>query len=189
MATEALKSTSITNSDANPIVTNTPGEYAAGAVLAASDLVSSTGGVTVGSTYKVLRIPTNAKIKQVLFSCAAHGGASAFDIDIGYSDSATDGTPANLQSTIVQISAADNKLFGAAVSAVSALKDSDVTFSGTFTAVHRNLPLYQVLLNLGTTDWTSGDPGGMFDIILKSTATDTSGGDLDLLVYYVMGAG
>lgn len=186
---ENLKSPSITNADANPIVANTTGEGAQGAMLCANDSVSSTGGSANPSTYKICRIPTNAKIKQVFFSCAAHGGSAAFDIDIGYSDSTTDGTPASLQGGIVQISSADNKLFGAAVSAVSQLKNSDVTFSGTFTSAHKNIPLYQVLLNLGTTDWVSGDPGGFFDLILKSTATDTSGGNLELMVYYVMGAG
>lgn len=186
MATEALKSTSITNADASPIVANTIGEGGQGMLRCSNDNVASTGGVTTGSTYKVARIPTNAKIKQVLFTCAAHGGAAAFDIDIGYSDSTTDGTPASLQGLIVQISAADNKLFGAAVSAVSALKHNDITYSNTFTDAHKNLPLYQVLLNLGTTDWTSGDPGGFFDFILKSTATDTNGGNLALQVYWVM---
>ncbi len=183
MATEALKTTSITNSDAVPIVANTIGEGAPGNLRCANDSVASTSGMLITSTYRICRIPTNAKIKQVLFSCAAHGGSAAFDIDIAYTDSPTEQNGG--LTGIVQISAADNKLFGAAVAASSALKDSDVTFSGTFTSAHRNIPLYQVLLNLGTTDWASGDPGGSFDLLLKSTATDTSGGNLDILVYYV----
>ena len=187
MATEALKSVSVTGLDAFPITQVTAGESGTGTLLVSNDYISSTGGMLLGSTYKMVRIPTNAKIKKVLFSCAAHGGSAAFDIDIGYSDSTQDGTPSNLQGAIVQISSADNKLFGAGVSAVSALKHSDVTFSGTFTSAHKNLPLYQVLLNLGTSDWSSGDPGGFFDFILKSTATDTNGGNLELQVEYVMG--
>lgn len=186
MATEALKGTGITNLDATPVVPNTSGEGASGHLRVATDNIASTAGVTVGSTYKIVRIPTNAKIKQVLFSCAAHGGSAAFDIDVAYSDSTTDGTQASLQGNIVQISAADNKLFGAAQSAASQLKNSDVTFNGTFTSAHKNLPLWQVLLNLGTTDYTT-DPKGFFDLMLKSTATDTSGGNLELMVYYVVG--
>ena len=138
----------------------------------------------ITSTYKMVRIPTNSKVKRVLFSCAAHGGSAAFDIDVAHSDSTTDGTPSALQGNIIQLSAADNKLFGAAVSAVSQLKHSDVTFSNTFTSAHKNLPLWQVLVNLGATTF-SADPGGFFDIVLKSTATDTSGGNLEIEVDFV----
>jgi len=132
-----------------------------------------------------VRIPTNAKIKQLFLTCAAHGGSAAFDVDVAYSDSTSDGTQSSLTG-IVQISSADNKLFGVALTAVSALKNSDITMSGTFTSAHKNLPLWQVLVNLGTTDFTT-DPKGFFDLMLKSTATDTSGGNLELMVYYVVG--
>lgn len=184
MATEALKTASITNLDASPVTPNTTGEGGPGPLREINDNVTTTAGVTIGSTYKMVRIPTNAKIKKVLWTAAAHGGAAAFDIDIGYSDSTSDGTQASLTG-IVQISAADNKLFGAGLTAVSALKHSDVTFSGTFTSAHKNLPLYQVLINLGTADFTA-DPKGFFDIVLKSTATDTSGGNLEIQVEYVV---
>jgi hypothetical protein len=185
MATEALKSTSITNLDASPVTPNTVGEGANGALWAANDNVTSTAGVTIGSTYKMCRIPVNAKVKRVLLTNAAHGGSAAFDIDVAYSDSTIDGTQPSLQGLIVQISAADNKLFGSGVAVSSAQKHQDQTFANTFTDAHKNIPLYQVLLNLGTTDYT-GNPGGYFDIVLKSTATDTSGGDLGIEVDYVM---
>lgn len=185
MATEALKSASITNQDAFPTVNPTTGEGATGPLQSVNDYATSTSGVTVGSTYRLCRIPTNAKVKRVLLTCAAHGGSAAFDINVAHSDDTTDGTPPNLQGNIPQIAAADNKLFGAAVSAVSALKHSDVTFNNTFTSAHKNLPLYQVLINLGVTTFTT-DPGGFFDILLKSTQTDTSGGNLEVEVDYVV---
>lgn len=184
MATEALKSLSITNLDASPPVLAQGGMGGQGYRLTVNDSAVSTAGVTVGSTYRLARIPTNAKIKQVLFTCAAHGGAAAFDIDIAHGDDTTT-TPINLQGNIVQISAADNKLFGAGLTAVSALKNSDVTFSGTFTSVHQNLELWNVLVSLGATTF-SADPGGFFDILLKSTATDTSGGNLAIQVDFVL---
>lgn len=190
MATEALKSTSVTNLDASPVVANTSGEGATGYLTSANDTVTSTSGMLLGSTYKMVRIPVEAKIRRVLFSCAAHGGSAAFDIDVAFSDSTTDGTPAALQGTIPQISSADNKLFGAAVSAVSALNHTDETFANTFTYANKNTPLWQVLTNAGATfggvAYTT-NPGGFFDIILKSTATDTSGGMLGIEVDYVMG--
>jgi hypothetical protein len=185
MPSEALKTVSITNLDATPITPNTSGEGGTGILRVINDNVASTAGVTVGSTYKMVRVPVNAKIKKVLLTCAAHGGAAAFDVDIAYSDSTTDGTQPSLTG-IVQISAADNKVFGAALTAVSALKHSDITFSGTFTSALKNVPLWQALITLGTTDYT-GDPKGFFDFVLKSTATDTSGGNLELQVEYVVG--
>lgn len=188
MATEALKSTTITNLDASPVALPTTGLGGPGRLVCSNDNVTSTAGVTLGSTYKVTRIPVDAKIKQVLLNTAAHGGAAAFDVDIAFSDSTTDGTPASLQGNIVQISAADNKLFGAALTAVSAQKQIDITFSGTFTTALQNVELWNALLTLGTTDYT-GNPGGFFDLVLKSTATDTSGGVLALTVYYVTGVG
>lgn len=175
MAQDTLKSTSITNLDASPVIQNTMGEGAAGFMQKVSDFATTTSGVLLGSTYRLCRFPSTAKIKSVKFTCAALGGSTAFDIDIAHSDSTTDGTQPSLQGTIPQISSADNRLFGAAVSAATALTFSDVTFSGTFTNVHRNTPIWNVLVLLGVTTFTA-DPGGSFDILLKSTATNTSGG-------------
>lgn len=186
MATENLKSTSITNLDAQPIVENTAGEGATGYITSSHDTVASTAGMLAGSTYKMCRFPTNAKIRRVIFSCVAHGGAATFDIDVAHSDSTTDGTPASLQGNIVQLAAADNKLFGAAATAVAAQSHVDVTLSNTFLVTHENIPLWQVLVNLGATTF-SADPGGFFDIVLKTVGTDTNGGALSVEVQYVMG--
>ena len=186
MATEALKSATITNLDASPIVPLTTGEGAAGRYHATNDYVTTTAGVTVGSTYKIIRIPFNAKIKKVLLTCAAHGGSSASDFSVAWSDSTTDGTPPTLQGNIVQVSAADNKLFGSAQTLVSALKNNDQTFANTYTAVLQNVPLWQALLTLGSTDYTAALAAGFFDIVAKSTATDTSGGIISIEVDYVM---
>ena len=182
MATEALKSLSITTFDATPPSSApTTGEGAPGPLYVVNDFATSTSGMLITSTYRLCRFPVNAKVKRVLLTCAAHGGSAAFDIDVAHSDDATDGTPAALQGNIVQISAADNKLFGAGVTAVSALKHSDVTFQNTFTSTYKNVPLWQVLVTLGATTF-SADPGGFFDIVLKSTATDTNGGNLEIEV-------
>jgi hypothetical protein len=188
MATDALKSTAVTNLDAIPVIPNTTGEGVPGFMRRVDGHVATTAGVLVGSTYRLVRIPTNAKIKRVLFTCAALGGATAFDIDVAYSDATTDYTPPALQGLIPQIAAADNKLFGAAVSAVTAVKEQAQTFANTFTTDMKNTPLWQVLINLGGVGFTdfTVDPGGMFDILLKSTQTNTNGGDVDIAVDFVM---
>lgn len=183
MATEALKSTSITNFDTPQ--TNTTGAGADGRVRCVNDVATSTAGVTSGSTYRLCRFPTNAKVKKVLLTCDAQGATGAIDIDIAHSDSTTDGTPASLQGTIPQISSADNKLFGSAVTITSAQKNTDITFQNTFTAAHQNLPLWNVLTTLGVTSF-SADPGGFFDILVKSTATLANGGKIAVEVDYVL---
>lgn len=186
MATEALKSASIVNLDASPIAAMPTGEGASGNLRTVNGHVATTTNVTLGSTYRLVRIPTNAKVKQVLLTNAALGTATATDIDVAFSDSGTDGTQPALAGGVVQITGpTDNKLFGAAVAIASAQKNQDQTFGNTFTTDHQNLPLWQVLVNLGATQFTA-DPGGFFDIVLKTTASVNTGGDVAIEVRYVM---
>ena len=182
MATEALKSTPITNLDTPSNVNS--GQGSPGMLRSVNGHVAATAGVTSGSTYRLCRIPTNACVKQVLLTNAAQGATGAVDIDVAFSDSTTDGTPASLQGTIPQVSSDDNKLFGSAVAITSAQKNQDQTFANTFTTDHQNIPLWQVLNALGTLGWTV-DPGGFFDILLKTTATMANGGDVAIEVRYV----
>jgi hypothetical protein len=101
--------------------------------------------------------------------------------------SLVDGTPPQLAGGIVQITGpVDNKLFGAAQTLAGPLSHKDTTFLGTFTPVHQNLPLWQVLVNLGATQFTT-DPGGFFDLVLKLTAAVTVGGPAALRCDYVEG--
>lgn len=182
--TEALKSTSITNLDASPVIANTAGQGAPGRLQCANDHVASSAAAAVGSTYRLARIPTNAKVKRVLLTNAAQGATGAINIDVAFSDSTTDGTPASLQGTIPQVAAADNNLFGAAVAITAAQHNQDQTFGGTFTTAHQNMELWAVLNALGTLGWTE-DPGGFFDILAKATAVLANGGDISVEVDFV----
>jgi hypothetical protein len=189
MATEALKSNPIVNLDSFPVIANTTGEGDDGNMRCVCGHVAATAGVTSPSTYRMVRLPTNAKIKHVLLRSVAQGGSSAVDVDIAFSDSTVDGTQQSLAGGVVQITGpADNKLFGSATSLVSAVGTAtaayaDITFGNTFTTDMVNIPLWQVLVNLGATQFTA-DPGGFFDIFLKSTATITNGGDIAVEVQY-----
>lgn len=191
MATETLKSNPIVNLDAFPVVANTTGEGDHGALMCINGHIAATAGVTSPSTYRMVRIPTNAKVKHVLLRSVAQGGASAIDIDVAFSDSTVDGTQQSLAGGVVQLSGpVDNKLYGSATSIVAAVGTAtaayaDITFGNTFTTDHTNIPLWQVLVNLGATQFSS-DPGGFFDILLKSTATITNGGDIAVEVQYAV---
>lgn len=183
MAGHNLKSTSITNLDATPLVPNTIGEGAVGSLMVANDSVTTVSGDDTTSTYRLCRIPTNAKVKSLIIDSAIATAGSG-DIDIAFSDSTVDGTPQNLAGGVVQITGpVDNKLFGAAQSLVAASR-KDFTFAGTFTPAMQNLPLWQALVNLGATQF-SADPGGYFDIFVKITTAITTGGVLSAEVYYV----
>jgi hypothetical protein len=192
MAVVTSKSASITNSDALPIVANTTGEGAPGPLRIANDSVASASGDSINSIYRCIRIPTTAKIKRVTLSTTtAIGGAGAGDIDVAFSDSLTDGTQpqfTSLASPIIQTSGpADNKLFGAAVSLIGTATPTlqDKTFQGTFTFAHQNLPLWQVLVNLGCTQFLI-DPGGFFDLVVKlTTAITVAGGNVNLMAEYI----
>lgn len=183
MAGHQLKSPSITNLDAVPQVANTIGEGAVGSLMCVSDSVSPVSGDDTTSTYRLCRIPTNAKVKELLISSAIATAGSG-DIDIAFSDSTVDGTNQSLAGGVVQLAGpVDNKLFGSAQSLVLAGARTDFTFKGTFTPAHQNLPLWQVLVNLGATQF-SADPGGFFDIFVKITTAITTGGVLSAEVYY-----
>ena len=190
MAVVTLKSLGITNLDASPYIPQTTGEGAVAREHIANDQLTVGSGDSIGSIYRMVRIPTNAKIKRVdLFSAVATGGSA--DIDVAFSDSLIDGTQAILQGQIVQFTGpVDNKLFGVGQSIVSTLAAGPLTktFANTFTPAHQNLPLWQVLINLGVVSPTlfAFDPGGFFDIVLKVTTGITTGGVVSMEVRYAM---
>jgi hypothetical protein len=149
--------------------------------------VAASAAASTNSTYRLVRIPTNAKVKHVLLKSVAQT-AGTVDIDVAFSDSTVDGTNQSLAGGIVQLTGpVDNKLFGAATSLAAAVPATGdylpVTFGNTFTTDMVNIPLWQCLVNLGATQFTS-DPGGFFDIVLKVGTGFTTGGDVAVEVQY-----
>jgi hypothetical protein len=183
MAGSNLKSPSIANLDASPIIANMEGAGAPGSVRVVNDFVTPASGDDTTSTYKLARVPTSCNLKA-LYIMSKIVSAGSGDINIAYSDSTTDGTSVTRQGLIPQISAANNKLFGAAQSLVLAGVRTDFTFKGTFLPKHQNMELWAALIDLGCTEFTS-DPGGFFDIQVNITTTVTTGGVLSAEVWYV----
>lgn len=164
MAAEILKSAPITNLDATPIVQQTVGEGNPGHLKAQSDYASPTTGSGQFSQYRLCRFPVEAKVKKVQFYAAGIDNTSAptvtYDINVAFSDSATDGTPQTLQGTIPSnkrdntsilfvgttgystaytSSGTGNKLFGVALTSgsgtgVASTQNIDVTFKNTTAA-------------------------------------------------------
>ena len=161
MTADALSSASITNLDAQPIVQNTAGQGAPGAVKDIGDFVTPTaaGLADTGSKYKMIRVPTTIKMKdlRLIVTTALDSGSPSLAVDVGlyYSDSTTDGTaPANQGLVVSGATAlfASNVAFGYSTNMnIDALTNFDVT--------KRNKMLWDAA-GLAT------DPGGMFDVVV-----------------------
>jgi hypothetical protein len=186
MTVEALKSIPIVNSDALPIILNDVGSGAPGYLRAVNGHIAASTGASVGSTYRLVRLPRDAKIKRLFVTNGASGATGNVDIGVAFSDSTTDGTNINFQQLgMITISGgAPNRLFGAGTAITSKQNNLDATFGNSYTTDLMNLPLWQVLVNQGTTVFTS-DPFGFFDIMLAATTVIATGCDLAIEVWYV----
>lgn len=164
MATETLKSTPITNRDAVPLVLNTAGKGAAARLKEVSASITPTSGVTTGSIYRMVEVPSNCRVSQIIWQAAA---MTAGTFDVGVYRNTKDGGAA--------VSAT---LFASAVSAAALVQPTDITNeSGTYTPA---LAAKQLWDAAGLTS----DPGGTLDICFTSTATITTGALMGIVVRF-----
>lgn len=170
MAVENLKSLPITNLDAVPIVRNTTGEGAPAYVYDVGAFVTLSAAASVASTYKMVRLASNAKVKSVILENEAQG-AGKVNVSVFYSDGANDGTPPALAGTIVPTTG--DQFFAADVDLAAAVQPGTnvVGQSGKYNISKRNQPFWQAL-------GLASDPGGFFDIVLvvHTTAVTTGTG-------------
>ncbi len=197
---EYLKSNPVTNLDSTPVIVATSGEGAPGHMKVATDVVVPTASVAQWSTYRLCRIPTNAKIKKVQFYTSGIDSnatpTATLDINIAFSDSGVDGTSATSQGTIPSSkhdgtslpfvngtgyntgyanSGTGNKLFGTVtVSASGATQNLEVTYHNT-TAGVGFFPANRDddlwdVLGFVNNSGLPQDPGGFFDIFVVVSA-------------------
>lgn len=165
MAVEALKSAALTNADATPIVFNNsrvargPVQQSLGYAIA--DAVSS-----IGSTYRLARIPSNAFGIRVIVSCTAFTTTGAGDIGI-YQTAANGGA------------VVDADFFASAQLFTTALPNTEVTHeSGVYGVNDKEKPLWQAL-------GLSADPMRDYDVAITLTAANqTAAADVALVVTY-----
>ncbi len=177
MSVEALKSTSITNLDANPVVANTAGKGAPAPQLVQSEFVTVSAAASTTSTYRLIRVPTTVKLKELILESEAMG-AGAINISAYYSDSTTDGTSAANRGLIVPTTG--DQFFASDIDLTSAQNNVQVmNESGNNGLANRNLPFWQAL---GLT----ADPGGFLDIVavVHTTAITTGAAKLGLRLSY-----
>jgi len=183
MTTEALKSAAITNLDASPPVAVQAGNGAGGYLRNASGYVTVSASMAALSTYQLVRFPTNARVKQVLFESEAQG-AGKFQLGLYYSTSAVDGTPVAKQGLVVTSAASVSQVnfFSGDIDCASAVAQGDKTYNGTalYTLDKRGKELWDAA---GLTS----DPGGFFDLVATVHTTDvtTGTGKLGVSVNYV----
>ena len=177
MAVEALKSTAITNLDATPVVQNTAGEGGISRIFHVNGFQTASASASTGSTYRLVRIPTSAKVKQIVFESAAQG-AGKFDLSVYYSDSTVDGSPVAQAGAVV--ASTGSQFFASIIDCASAVARTDVTNeSGNYTVDKRNKALWDAL-------GLSSDPGGWFDIVAvcATTAVTTGTGKFGVDVWF-----
>jgi hypothetical protein len=167
MAVEALKSTSITNLDATPAVANTAGEGAAAPLLCQTEYVTVSAAASATSTYRMVRVPTTAKLKSLVGEWEAMG-AGKVNLSLYYSDNyAVDGSPPGQAGAIVS---GGDQLFASDVDLASANAGAQlINESGNFPLSKRNLPLWSAA-------GLSADPGGFFDLVYVVHTTDITTG-------------
>lgn len=179
MAVENLKSAGITNLDATPATRNATGNYGAGIMREVDGFVTISAAASLTSTYRMVRLPTNAKVKSVTLESEAQG-AGKVDVSVYYSDATGDGTAAGNSGVVVP--STGSKFFASVVDLASAVTPTNVVNqSGNYGLDKRNKPLWDAL-------GLSADPGGFFDIVLvvATTAITTGTGKTGIRVSYVM---
>lgn len=159
MVQDLLKSLSITNADASPVVATNTGAGANGYDKEINDFVTPTaaGLADTTSRYQMVRLPSNAKLKSLKLTSDAAldtNGTPLLSLDVGlyYSDSTTDGSPQALLGTAISVNLfAAILVFTTVFQEVNALK--------SFAVAKRNQPLWQAA-------GLASDPGGFFDIVV-----------------------
>jgi hypothetical protein len=197
MAADIGKSLAIQGLDSIPYTPQTAGQGAPDRLCVIDDVVAATatGLGTAKSSYRLCRIPTGAQVKAVWLATdvpldtGTH--ALVFDINIAFSDSAIDGTPANVQGlipttsnngTVTTLSAYSNPniIFGTVnnTSTTAGLPLTQVTFNGSRT----NYPLTTLTLdplwqNFGFVNGQGNpqDPNGYFDLFLVNSTVAGTG--------------
>lgn len=167
MAVENLKSAAITNLDATPVTLNTAGDGAAGLLQSVSGFATASAAASATSTYKLVRVPSKARIKHLFWENEAEG-AGSFHLSAYYSSSTVDGTPAALQGLVVPTTGA--QFFATDINAAAATKSIDhVNQSGNNPIANRNKQLWDAL-------GLASDPGGFIDIVAVVGATAVTTG-------------
>lgn len=167
MAVETLSSSAITNADATPIVFNNS-RIARAPLHEAIGTKQASASASIASTYRLARVPSNARVSQVILSCDAFDTTGAADVGI-YQTAQNGGA------------VVDADFFASGVVLTTALPNTAVTHeSGVFGVEDVEKPLWEAL-------GLSADPMRDYDVALTLTAANGAAAtpDVTLRVQYV----
>lgn len=183
MATETLKTTAITNMDATPPLRATAGKEGPGMRAMVLGSVNPSNAVTSGSLYRLARVPSNVRNLKVSLEVDGTITTLTGDVTLYYSDLSSDevGSGAGLSGLVNNLSGA-SALFATAYAAggQTAGVIQDITNkSGNYGPLARQKELWDAA-------GLSSDPGGFFDVVFLTTATNslTAGATLAAEVSY-----
>jgi hypothetical protein len=154
------------------------GQGAAGRLVIDEGYVTVDATTDVDSTYQLVRVPSNAVIKQVWFESEAQT-AGKFEIGVYY---ATDGQLQGKATSLLEANAIYDNFFASDIDCASAVNREDITnLAGHYTLDLRAEPIWQAA---GLT----ADPGGNIDIVatVHTTAVTTGTGKLGIQVAYTI---
>lgn len=175
MATENLKSTPITSLDASPPVRTTAGKGASGILRQVDGTVTATTAMEAGSTYALVRVPSNAIIKEV-WACL-DTAVTTFTVDIGVYYSSGADVPAEQRGDVL-----DADLFASAVALASIVVPTQYTHEAAASA----LTVADMFKPLWDLAGLTSDPACNFDIVMTATATNDGAAIAYLSVKYVI---
>jgi hypothetical protein len=168
MAVVNTKSTAVTNADATPV--DLTGAYlSAGRLRESVGTVETVNGDSIGSVYRIARIPSSARVSQILHYSDDNGTTAA--ADVGLYKTAADGG-----------AVVDADLFASAlVLNAGALSAVDITHeSAVFEIAHVERRLWEAL---GLT----ADPKIWYDVCYTLTAASDAAGTITAKVRFVDG--
>ena len=166
MATSDISSTQLTNRDATPrVVSNSIIQK--GAMQVSCGTVEALTADAIASIYRMVSVPSNARVAQVLLSCDDLGSTGLADVGV-YQTTANGGA------------VVDADHFASAQALTTALKNSDVTHgSAVYGLEDIEKPLWAAL-------GLSADSKRDYDICLTLTEAIIAAGTISMQVYYVI---
>ena len=165
MAVVALKTTQITNADATPPTMN-PVTLWGGRVRSQVGTVEVTNGDSIGSTYRLCRVPSNARVERISLLCDAFTSAAA---DLGlYQTAATGGA------------VVDADAYGSAISIASAISTTVTNHA------HEARDVANITKRVYEDAGLSTDSQREYDIAITLTAAATATGTVSAVIHYVV---
>lgn len=175
MTAETVPSTNISNLNATPVVSATPSAGGPAMLRVGDGNVTATTGATSTSVYQLVRLPSNARVKEAKIKLDATATTFTGDIGFYYSNSTVDGTPSSKQGTKVNGNTGA-QLYGAATALGS---------QTTFLELTAGLAAAKFDKQLWDACGLTSDPHCPFDLCVGTTATNSGAPTVYAQVKYV----